>query len=198
MSHFTTRGPGKEHRTHKSPSTRRIGKGPEERENARPRVLPESSSLASMLADCRGRHQEGRWVRMIGQRRPGNESPHHKLGPRATCRAVLPGPSPGCSRPGTPPNDVACFVSTRVSSDNSFLSLDESPLQGRGRPVLWHSYHRQLAKCELRVWSRENQCVWACIPTLSAGVSHLLGMQTMSKPQRMFWIMVIFLDTSGE
>ena len=123
-----------------------LRKGQKERGDDSPYVLPESSALESILSEwC---HQEGPWVRMTDQRQPGNESPHPR--PRATCRAVLPGPHPAALARASLPNDVSCFVSTRVSSDNSFLSLDESPLSGPGRgPSSCHRTGQELTFAEL-------------------------------------------------
>ena len=102
-----------------------LRKGQKEREYASPYVLPESSSLESSLSEwC---HQEGPGVRITDQRPPRNESPHHKPETTSHVQRVLPGPSPCCCLPGAPANKVSCFVSTRVSSDNSLLSAGQEP-----------------------------------------------------------------------
>ena len=94
--------------------------------------LPESSSLDSMLAEWWGRHQEGPWVRMIGHRQPGNESPHHKPETASPVRSHPPGvPHPAVHTQG-PFSVKSPALSARVSLDNSFLVLDESPLLGAG------------------------------------------------------------------
>ena len=41
--------------------------------------LPEAFLLASILAEKYLRHQEGPWVRVIGQGQPGNSPHHHKM-----------------------------------------------------------------------------------------------------------------------
>ena len=112
MSHFTTGGPGKEHGTHKSLPTGRIGKGRKRRGRASPRVLPESSLLESMSAERWGRPQEGPWVRKIGHRQPETNPLTINPGPRAACGAVLPGLLTPLLSPRPLPNDVSCFVST--------------------------------------------------------------------------------------
>ena len=69
---------------------------------------------------------------MIGQRQPRNESHHHKIRDCEPCgRAVL-----LCSLTlllstrGPFPNKISCFVSTCVSSDNSFPSVRQEPSLG--------------------------------------------------------------------
>ena len=71
VSYFMTEGPSKEHGTNKPPPTRRV-RG---RSKSNTRC---SFSLASVLAEQCVRHQEGPWVRVIGKRKPGNQSHHHK------------------------------------------------------------------------------------------------------------------------
>ena len=78
-TNFTTGGHSKEHRTNMPPTTEEFGKGQKEILCVLlpPRILlvyylPESFSLASILAEQCMSHQEGLWVRMIGQRKPEN------------------------------------------------------------------------------------------------------------------------------
>ena len=93
VRYFTTGGPGKEHRTDKPLPTGRVwerSKG----DTTFPTDFPEASSLESILAEQCVQLQEGPWVRMTGQRQPGNPSYHHKTWdckPRG--RAVLLGSS---------------------------------------------------------------------------------------------------------
>ena len=49
-------------------------------------------------------------------------------------------PSPSCSPPGALPNKISCFVSTCVSSDNSFPSVRQEPSfrLWKGSPFLQH------------------------------------------------------------
>ena len=75
MSYLTTGGPGKEHGTNKLPPTRRIwerSKGERRHQPICPTNLPGFFSLESILAEPCTRHREGPWVRVIGQRQPGN------------------------------------------------------------------------------------------------------------------------------
>ena len=64
-------------------------------------------------------------------------------------------PLPSCSPPGGPlPNKGSCFVSTCVSSNNSFLSVRQEPHLGpwKGSPFLQHSYEfLQVGDAEDRV-----------------------------------------------
>ena len=103
--------------------------------------LPESS-LASILAEQGVHLQEGLWVRTIGQRPPGNYSHHHKTQDCEPCgRAVLLGSLTLLLSTQLPfPNKISCFVSTCVSSDNSFPSLRQEPSfrPWKGSPFLQH------------------------------------------------------------
>ena len=91
--------------------------------------FPESLSLASILAEQCGRHQESLIGQMIGQRPPRNKSHHRKT---QDCephgRAVLLGSLTLLLSTRAPfPNTLSCFVSTCVSSDNSFPSVRQEP-----------------------------------------------------------------------
>ena len=85
-------------------------------------------------------HSEGPWVRTIGQRQPGNSPHHHKTRDREPRgRAVLLGPLTLLPSTRAPlPNKVSCFVSTCVSSDDSFLSVRQEPAlrSWKGSPFL--------------------------------------------------------------
>ena len=75
-SHFTAGGPSSEHQTNRTTNPKSLGKV-----KGRHHVsdhFPGSSSLASILAKQCVHHQEGPWVRMIGQRQPQNESHLYK------------------------------------------------------------------------------------------------------------------------
>ena len=61
---FTTGGPGKEQGTNKPPPTRRVWE--RSKRHHLSDHLPESFSLASILAEQGMHHQEGLWVRMNG------------------------------------------------------------------------------------------------------------------------------------
>ena len=65
MSYFIIGDPSKECRTNIT-NQKNTGR------SKCPTNLPESSLLASILAEWCARHQEGPWVRMMGQRKPGN------------------------------------------------------------------------------------------------------------------------------
>ena len=77
---------------------------------------------------------------MMGQRKPGTQSHHHKTRdhkPRG--RAALLGSLTLLLSTWVPlPNKVSCFVSTCVSSNNSFLSIRQEPTLGprKGSPFL--------------------------------------------------------------
>ena len=146
MSYLTTGGPHKKHRTNNLPSTGIIQeRSKEERrcQSLRPTNLPPSFSLESILAERCTRHQEGPWVRVTGQRQPGNQSNYHK-----TCacephgRAVLLSSLMLLlSALASLPNKVSCFVSTCISSDNSFPSVRQEPTlrpwKGPATKLLW-------------------------------------------------------------
>ena len=75
MSYLTTGGPGKEQGTNKLPPTGRIqerSKGGRRCQSICPTNFPESSSLEFVLSEPCACCQEGPWVRMTGQRQPGN------------------------------------------------------------------------------------------------------------------------------
>src|SRR5574337_1295795 len=83
---------------------------------------------------------------MIGQRPPGNESHHHKT---RDCeppgRAVLLGSLTLLLSTRVPfPNKISCFVSTCISSDDSFPSVRQEP---SFRPWKGSSFLQQLCNC---------------------------------------------------
>ena len=130
VSYFITGRPGEELRTNKSPPMGKV-----KRRSHVSNHLPESSSLASILAEQRVHHQEGPWVRMIGQRQPGNQSHHHKTRdcePRGT--AVPWDPLLFCSPPRSPFPIKSLALSACMSPQTIHLHvLDKSPLLGPGR-----------------------------------------------------------------
>lgn len=77
------------------------GKG-QKRGLASPRVAPERSLLESVLPERWGRPREGPWVRTIGHRQSKTNPLTINLGPRAGCRAVLPGALTPLLSPGAP------------------------------------------------------------------------------------------------
>jgi len=133
-----TGDPDKEYGTNKPPPTRRVRK--RSKGDSVSIHFPECLSLASILAERCVRHQERLWIRMIGQRPPGKESHHHKTWDCKPCgRAVLLGSLTLLLSTRVPfPSKISCFVSTRVSSDNSFPSVRQEPSFGpwKGSPSL--------------------------------------------------------------
>ena len=134
MSCFTTGGPSKEHRTNKPPPAGRV------RERSRGDTTCPSTSQnpsrwhPSWLSDACATRKD--WIRMIGQRPPGNESHHHKTQdcePRG--RAALLGSLTSCSPPGCPFPIKSLALSARVSSDNSFPSVRQEPNFGPWKGV---------------------------------------------------------------
>ena len=155
MSCFMTGDPGKEHGTNKPPPTGRV----RERSERKHRVsvhFPESLSLAPILAERCVHHQEGLWIRRTGQRPPGNESHHHKTQDCEPVAEQSPAfPYPPALYPGALPNKISGFVSTCVSSDNSFPSVRQEPSFGpwKGSPFLQqkHFYIRHVPPALLPV-----------------------------------------------
>ena len=127
MSCFMTRDPDEEYGTNKPPPTRKV-----ERKHLVSVHFPESLLLASVLAERCVCHQERLWIRMIGQRPPGNLSHHHKTRDgEPHGRAVLLGSLTLLLSTRVPfPKKISYFVSTCVSSDGSFLSVRQEPSFG--------------------------------------------------------------------
>ena len=128
-----TGGPGKGHGTNKPPPTGRV----QERSKG-DTTCPTTSQNPPLWHPSwlnKACATEGPWGRMIGQRPPGNESYHHK---HQSCSSGF--PCPPALRPGALPNKISCFVSTCVSSDNSFPSVRQEPSFGlwKGSPILQH------------------------------------------------------------
>ena len=146
MSYLTTGGSGKEYRTNKLPPTVRIrerSKGEKRCQSIYLTNLPESFSLESILAERWACHQEGPWVRMIGQRQPRNKPHYYKTWDFELCgRAVLLGSLTLLLSTWAPlPNEISRFVSMCVSLDNSFLSVRQEPIlrPWKGLPFLQHN-----------------------------------------------------------
>ena len=132
MSYLMTGDTGKKHGTSKSiPNWRNLEKV--RRRHPISYRFPEPSLLESMLAERCVHHQEGPWVRMITHGQPGNESPHRKPRTASRVQSLPPGAPPPAALPRGPFPVTSPALSARVSSDNSFLVLDESPLSGPGR-----------------------------------------------------------------
>ena len=181
-SYLTTGGPGKEHGTNKLPPTRRIwerSKGERKHQSICPTNLPESLSLECILAEWCVHHQEGPWVRMMGQRQSGNWPHYHKTWDcephgRAVLLVSL---TLLLSAPVPLPSKVSCFVSTCVSSDNSFPSVKQEPtpgpwkklpfLQQRGCPFLC-CHASPAGFCHARLCQHPDLVAHAASPTPSS------------------------------
>ena len=125
-----------------------------------PTNLPESFWLKSILAERCMHHQEGPWVRMFGQRQPGNQPHYHKswdCEPRGG--AVLLGSlSLLLSTKAPLSKKVFCFVSLCISLDHSFLSVRQELTLGPCKGVhFMHSVVKNvLVKCEFCLGIRFN------------------------------------------
>ena len=124
MSCFRTGGPGKAHGTNKPPPTRRVrerSKG----DNTRPTTSqnpcwqpPARKVVASWL------HQDASWLKTTRKLIPSPWNPRLPV----TWQSYSPGfPYPTVLIWVPFPNKIAFFVSTCVSSDNSFPSVRQEP-----------------------------------------------------------------------
>ena len=135
MSHITTGGLGKECRTNNLTLSRRLwerSKRERRWQSICPTNLPESFSLESILSEWCVHHQEGPWIRVIGQKQLKKLPSYLKT---QDCephgRAVLLCfPNLQLSAWAPLPNKLSCFVRTCVSSDNAFLSIRKEPTLG--------------------------------------------------------------------
>ena len=141
MSCFTTGGPGKEHRTNKPPPTRRVQEG-----SKGDTTCPITSQNPSVwhpfgwtTSTLPGRTLESEWlVKDNLETNPITVKPKTASHAAELFSWV---PLPYCSPPVPFPNKISCFVSTLVSSDNSFLSVRHEPRFGpwKGSPFLQQS-----------------------------------------------------------
>ena len=135
------------------------------------RVLPPSRILVGIHLGWAMRASSGPRVRIIGQIWPRNKSHdhdtwdchRHKTWDCEPCvRAVLLGPLTLLLSAWVPlPNKVSCFVSTCISSDNSFLNVKQGlPLRPwNGSPLLETSpIHNSASGRLMCVFSH----VWLC------------------------------------
>ena len=127
MSCFRTGGPGKEHRTNKPPPTRRVrerSKGdtmcPTTSQNPslwHPSLLNKRAPPARTLSQCD-------WLKTTRKLIPSpwnrDCEPHGRAAPLGSLTLLLSARAPF-------PDKIFCFVSTCVSSDNSFLSVRREP-----------------------------------------------------------------------
>ena len=95
--------------------------------------FPESFSLAFILAERRVHHQQGPWIRIIGQKNP--ETNPITIKPETEVLLGSLTLLPSAEAPF--PSNISCFVSMCTSLDNSLPSvrreLDKSSLSGPGR-----------------------------------------------------------------
>ena len=149
MSCFTTGGPGKEHRTNKPPSTRRVRerlKG----DNTCP-IISQNPSVwhPSWLnkACITRKDSESEW---LAKDNLETNPTTIKLKTVSHCgRAVLLGSLTVLLSVWAPfPSKISCFVSTCISSDNSFWSVRQEPSFGpcKGSPLLQQEYSFKLTK----------------------------------------------------
>ena len=134
MSYFRTEGPGKEHGTNKPPPTGRV----------RVRSKGDTTCLTTSQNPCWHPY----WLNKACTTRKDSESDdwlkttwklihHHK--PQSSSPGL---PSPTPLHLGALSNKISCFVSTCVSSDNSFLSVRQEPTErtpGSG-PLSFNSF----------------------------------------------------------
>ena len=128
MSYLTTGGSSKEHGTNKPPPTRR---GKVRRKHHVSYLFPESFSLASVLAEQFRCHQEGPWIRVIGQ--TTQKLIPSPWNPRlwATWQSSPPGALAYCSLPGCPFSVKSLALLVCVSPQTvHFQVLDKSSIFG--------------------------------------------------------------------
>ena len=142
-----TRGPSKKHGTNKSPPTGRVqerskGDATYSATSQNP-PLWHPSWLSNVCTSRKDPESE-----QFGQRQLRNQSHPHKTRACEPCgRAVLLGSLTLLLSTGVlVPNKISCFVSTRVSLDNSFLSVRQEPSFGAWKrsPFLQHLYYFEI------------------------------------------------------
>ena len=148
MSCFTTGGPGKEHRTNKPPPTGRV----QERSKG-DTTCPTTSQNPSLWHPS--------WLNKACTTRKDSESEwlakdNLETDPITTkpSRAVLLGSLTLLLSTRVPfPNKISCFVSTWVSSDNSFPSVRQEPSfrPWKGSPFLQQNH---LLSCKINLIQR--------------------------------------------
>ena len=124
MSRFTIRGPGEEHGTNKTAPARR-GQDRSQGDTTRPTTSQNPRWQPSWLSNAwtTRKDSESEWLVNPGTN-PITINPRL----RATRQSGPPGlPHPAALCPGALPNKISCFLSTCVSSDNSFLSVRQGP-----------------------------------------------------------------------
>ena len=141
MRCFTTGGPGKEHRTNKPPPTARVrerSKGDTACPTASQNPFCWHPSWLNKACTTR-KNSESEWLA-----KDNPETNSITIKPKTAtqfCRAVLLGSlTLLLSARVLFPNKISCFVSTCVSSDNSFLSVRQEPGFGpwKGSSFLQH------------------------------------------------------------
>ena len=129
--------PDKEYGTNKPPPAGRVRERSRGDTTYRSIHFTESLLLASILAERCVCNQERLWIRMIGQSHP--ETNPITIKPKIAWQSSSPGfPYLLLSTRVPFPNKISCFVSTGVSSDNSFPSVRQEPSFGpwKGSPFL--------------------------------------------------------------
>ena len=160
MSCFTTGGPGKEHWTISQHQPGEFRKG--QKVTLRVQPLPESFLLASVLAEqvCTTR-KDSESERLAKDNTETNHITIKRKIASYRGRAVLRGSSLLLSTHALFPNKISCFVSTCVTSDNSFWVLDKSPLSGPGRgppfcnnSIIWEANNTdcRAGRCGFETW----------------------------------------------
>ena len=149
MNYLMTRGSDKEHGTNKLQPTGAFGKGWKETPHALPTSQDPPCWNPPWPSNTGGHQQEGPFIRVIGQRQPGNSS-HHRS-PAASHEAEqFWVPSPPCSLPRPPfLHKTSSSVSSCVPSHNSFSGITQEPTLGpcQGLSLLatlssWLQYRR--------------------------------------------------------
>jgi len=136
-----TGDPDKEYGTNKPPPTRRVrerSKG----DNACPSTSQNSSCQhPSWLSDACATRKDPELEWLAKDHPETNPIPIKPETESHTAEQFFWVPLPYCSPPGCPfPNQISCFVSTCVSSDNSCLSVRQESSFGpwKGSPFLQH------------------------------------------------------------
>ena len=162
MSCFTTGGPGKEQGTNKLPPTGRA----QERSKGDTKCLTTSQNPSlwhpSWLnkACTTRKDSESEWLAKDNlETNPITIKPETESHMAELFSWV---PLPYCSTRVPFPNKISCFVTTCISSDNSFLSFREEPSfrLWKGSPFLQHCWGVVLSRSsQLTRTEQENVCV---------------------------------------
>ena len=134
MSCFTTGGPGKEHRTNKSPPTGRVQEGQKKTPHVRP---PPRILLSDIHLDWTRRAPPGRTLESERLAKDNPETNPITIKPETAnhvAELVSWVPLPYCSPPGCPFPIKSLALTAHVSPHTiHFWLLDKSPVLGPGR-----------------------------------------------------------------